>query len=206
MHRIYAEMKQSIFLFSFIVLSSQCFSQKVIVHASIENKKTNTKSDTIYYDFNRQLTWSDFKGKPDENHFGGAVTASGFAFDSKMNFDGRNIYLDIEVYTFFIKNDSWRKPQINSDYHLLHEQHHFDITRLGAEKLIDELAKANFTKDNYNSLLTSIFEKAYKENSDVQHQYDKEAIHSIDTAKQQEWNDKIADKIKKLKETAVVKN
>lgn len=206
MHRIYAEMKQSIFLFSFIVLSSQCFSQKVIVHASIENKKTNTKSDTIYYDFNRQLTWSDFKGKPDENHFGGAVTASGFAFDSKMNFDGRNIYLDIEVYTFFIKNDSWRKPQINSDYHLLHEQHHFDITRLGAEKLIDELTKANFTKGNYNSLLTSIFEKAYRENSEVQHQYDKETIHSIDTAKQQEWNDKIAGKIKKLKETAVVKN
>ena len=184
----------------------QSFSQKVIVHAAIINKKSNPGRDTIYYDFNRKLTWSDFKGKPDENHFGGAVTASGFAFDSKMNYDGRNIYLDIEVYTFFIKNDSWKKPQINSEYHLLHEQHHFDITRMGAEKLVDELAKANFTKDNYNSLLTSIFEKVYKENSDVQHLYDKETIHSIDTVKQKEWNNKIAGEIRKLQETTVAKN
>lgn len=172
----------------------------------MQNKKANSGNDTIYYDFNRQLAWSDFKGKPDENHFGGAVTASGFAFNSKMNFDGRNIYLDIEVCTFFIKNDSWKKPQINSDYHLLHEQHHFDITRLGAEKLVNELAKANFTKDNYSSLLTSLFEKAYKENSDVQRQYDKETMHSIDATKQKEWNDKIAAEIKKLKESTVAKN
>ncbi len=199
-------MKLLFFLFSLIVVSLECFPQKVIVHASIENKKTNSNNDTIYYDFNRQLTWSDFKGKPDENHFGGAVTASGFAFDSKMNSDGRDIYLDIQVYTFFIKNDSWKKPQINSDYHLLHEQHHFDITRMGAEKLVDELAKARFTKDNYNSLLTSIFEKAYKKNSDVQQQYDRETMHSIDTAKQQQWNDKIAGEIKKLKESSVVEN
>ncbi len=199
-------MKRPVFLLLVIFLSPQCFCQKVIVHASIENKKVNAKSDTIYYDFNRQLTWNDFKGKPDENHFGGAVTASGFAFDSKMNFDGKNIYLDIEVYTFFIKNDSWKKPQVNSDYHLLHEQHHFDITRMGAEKLVDKIMHAKFTKNNYNSLLTSLFEEVYKENSDVQHQYDKETIHSIDTAKQQEWNNKIAVEIKKLKETSVVRN
>ncbi|MEO8569479.1 MAG: hypothetical protein ABI419_10090 [Ginsengibacter sp.] len=198
-------MKYYIFLF-FLLSSSQCFSQKVIVHASIVNKKTNAASDTIYYTFNRQLTWSDFKGKPDENHFGGAVTASGFAFDSKMNFDGKNIYLDIEVYTFFSKKDSWKKPQINSAYHLLHEQHHFDITRMSAEKLANDLAKANFTKDNYNSLLNALFEKAYKENSELQRRYDKETSHSIDTTKQQEWNDKIAVEIKKLKETAIVKN
>ncbi len=197
-------MKLLFFLFSLMVVSFKCFPQKVIVHASIENKKASSKSDTIYYDFNRQLTWSDFKGKPDENYFGGAVTASGFAFDSKMNSDGRNIYLDMQVYTFFIKNDSWKKPQINSDYHLLHEQHHFDITRMGAEKLVVELAKAKFTKDNYNALLTSLFEKAYKENSDVQQQYDRETMHSIDTAKQQQWNDKIAGEIEKLKESPVV--
>lgn len=172
----------------------------------MENKKTNSTNDTIYYDFNHRLAWTDFKGTPDPNHFGGAVTASGFAFDSRMNFDGGNIYLDIEVYTFFSKSDSWKKPQINSDYHLLHEQHHFDITRLGAEKLVNELAKANFTKGNYNALLNSIFEKAYKENSDVQHQYDKETMHSIDTSKQEEWNNKIAASIKKLKESQVVKN
>ncbi len=199
-HKIY-------FLLLFcLVFSAQSYSQKVIVKAFMENKKTTANNDTIYYDFNQQLTWKDFKGVPDQSHFGGAVTASGFAFDSQMNFDGKNIYLTIGVYTFFTKKDSWKKPNINSDYHLLHEQHHFDITRLSAEKLLTDIASANFTKGNYRTLLSSIFEKAFNENSELQHQYDKETNHSIDTTKQLEWNNKIASSVKKLKETPVVKN
>jgi len=182
-----------------------CVAQKVIVHAFMENRKASIESDTIYYDFNRNLKWPDFKGKPDENNFAGAVTASGFAFDSQMNFDGTNIYLNIGVYTFFTKSDSWRKPQINSDYHLLHEQHHFDITRIGAEKFIAEIQKANFTKGNYAALLTSIFDKVYQENSDIQHLYDKETNHSINVEKQLEWNDKIAAEIQKIRQSVVVK-
>src|SRR5436305_7259585 len=115
-------------LFVFFALIRQSFSQSVMINAFIENKHPRPGSDTIYYDFNRNLTWNDFKGAPDNNHPGGAVTASGFAFDSRIDYDGKNIHLNIGVYTFFSKNDSWRKPQINSEYHLLHEQHHFDLT------------------------------------------------------------------------------
>ena len=184
----------------------KCISQKVIVHAFMENKKASGGNDTIYYDFNRNLKWSDFKGKPDESFFAGAVTASGFAFDSQMDFDRTNIYLNIGVYTFFAKNDSWKKPQINSDYHLLHEQHHFDITRIGSEGFINALKKAHFNRENYTTLLTSIFNKVYKENSDTQHLYDKETNHSINVAKQLEWNDKISAEIQKLKQGVVLKN
>ncbi|MEO6288517.1 MAG: hypothetical protein ABIO76_01275 [Ginsengibacter sp.] len=195
-----------LFFVLLIVTAPPCFSQKVIVHASMENKITTMQSDTIYYDFKHQLNWVDFKGKPDNNHFGGAVTASGFAFDSQMNFNGTTMYLNIGVYTFFTKNESWKKPGINSTYHLLHEQHHFDITWLGPQKLVVEIARAHFTKDNYNRLLTSLFEKAYKENLEIQHLYDSETVHSINTVKQQEWNDKIAAEIKKLREFLIAKN
>ncbi|MDQ6843266.1 MAG: hypothetical protein M3Z92_02780 [Bacteroidota bacterium] len=197
----------SILLFLLIAFSFSncCYSQKVIVNAVMENKKASPESDTIYYDFNRPLTWNDFKGKPDDSHNGGAVTASGFAFDSQMKSDGTNIYINIGVYTFFTKNDSWKKPNINSEYHLLHEQHHFDITRLSAEKLAAELRKAHVTKNNYRTLLTSIFDAAYKENSDIQNRYDKETNHSIDVAKQREWNSTIDLAIKKLKDSALVK-
>ena len=188
------------------VTAIKCISQKVIVHAFMESKKAPAGSDTIYYDFNRNLKWSDFKGTPNEDFFAGAVTASGFAFDSQMDFDGTNIYLNIGVYTFFAKNDSWKKPQINSDYHLLHEQHHFDITRIGSEEFINALKKAHFTRENYTTLLTSIFNKVYKENSDTQHLYDKETNHSINVTKQLEWNDKIAAEIQKLKQGVVMKN
>jgi len=110
------------------------------------------------------------------------------------------------VYTFFTKNDSWKKPQVNSDYQLLHEQHHFDITRLGAQKLVAELAKAHFTKQNYNKLITSIFDRAYKEMESIQLEYDMETNHSLNKDKQLEWNNKIAGDIQKLKESVVIKN
>jgi hypothetical protein len=182
-----------------------CFSQNVIINAFLENKKTKPENDTIYYDFNRSLAWKDFKGVPDNNHFGGAVTASGIAFDSQTSFDGKNIYLNVGVYAFFSKSNSWKKPQINSPYHLLHEQHHFDITRLGTQKLIEELSQARFTKANYSTLLSAIFDKAYKENELMQLEYDRETNHSLNVDKQLEWNDKIAAAIQKLKDSTSVK-
>ncbi len=172
----------------------------------MENKKDANENDTIYYDFNRNLKWSDFKGKPLDNYFAGAVTASGFAFDSQMFFDGKTIYLDIGIYSFFSEKDSWKKPGVNSGYHLLHEQHHFDITRISAENLIDEIRRAHFTKANYNALLNSLFDKAYKKNADIQHEYDRETNHSINVDKQLEWNDKIAAEIFKLKQSLALKN
>lgn len=171
----------------------------MVVKAFIEDKKAPSSSDTIYYDFSKKLTWKDFQGMPPQQSGAeGAITASGFAFDSQMNFDGSTINLTIGVYTFFTKHDSWKKPNIISNYHLEHEQHHFDITRLGAEKLIEELKKAHFTKSNYNTLLTSIFNKVYDENIKLQEQYDSETNHSINIPKQIEWNKKISDEMKQL--------
>ena len=183
----------------FFCTSNYSVAQKMIVNASIENKRGSPKSDTIYYDFNRPLKWEDFKGKPVMNYYAGAVTASGFAFDSKMNYDGKTIFLYISVYTFFTKHDSWKKPDVNSAYHLLHEQHHFDITRIGAQNFLTMVQKAHFTKDNYTELLSSLFDEAHEQTTAMQKQYDNETNHSINELKQVEWNDKISSQMQRLK-------
>ncbi len=164
----------------------------------MQNKVAKPSNDTIYYDPNKLLTWKDFKGTPDDKHYGGAVTASGYAFDADIKVEGKVIYLNIGVYVFFLKSESWKKLNINSDYHLLHEQHHFDITRLGAENFIKQLAGSKFTKDNYEKILNSVFEKSYNENTALQNKYDSESNHSINRTQQLLWNDKIAAEIKKL--------
>src|SRR5438128_2444353 len=115
-------MNKILLFLSFLIVSSSVFSQKVLVNVFMQDKVASAKSDTIYYDLNKKLSWSDFKGKPDPNHFGGAVTASGFAFDADIRIQGKVIYLNIGVFTFFNKKSSWKKSNINSDYHLLHEQ------------------------------------------------------------------------------------
>ena len=172
--------------------------QRVTVHVFTEDKPVPPGNDTIYYNFNRGLTWADFKGKPDPDHFAGAVTASGFAFDSQMNYDGTTVRLDIGVYTFFTKSDSWKKKDIHSAYHLLHEQHHFDISRLGAANFMEAVQKAHFTRSNYNKLLVAIFDRTYKDNADLQHLYDRETNHSIDMPMQRVWNKRIARAMQQL--------
>lgn len=190
--------KTVFFLFIFFIFSSACFAQKIRVNVHMHNKTNRENSDTIYYNVNRNLTWSDFKGRPDINHFGGAVTASGFAFDAQMDMVENQINLTIWVYTFFNKKFSWKKPNINSDYHLLHEQRHFDITRVSAEKFCNELVKANFTINNYKKLLPSIFDAVFNEHTVMQRDYDRETQHSINIKEQLRWNNKIAEEIKKL--------
>lgn len=165
----------------------------------MENYKNDPKSDTIYYDFNRKLNWSDFQGNIPSSLPWGAETASGFSFHSSMNSDQNNINISVGIYTFFTKNDSWKKPNINSYYQLEHEQHHFDITRLSAEKLASEIRKAKFNHSNYKSLLNSIFNRVFKEEIQLQKKYDLETRNSLDTAKQLEWNKNISEQIEKLK-------
>lgn len=169
-----------------------------MVTVFMQDKVTRPSSDTIYHDVKRKLTWGDFKGVPDLKHFGGAVTSSGYAFDADIKIENKIIYLNVGVYVFFTKSQSWKKASINSNYHLLHEQMHFDITRLGAENFIKQLTEATFTKDNYSQMLDQVFDKSYNENIALQHQYDKETRHSILTQQQHHWNVKVAAEMKKL--------
>jgi hypothetical protein len=184
-------------LFSFL-LCGHLQAQKVTVHVFNENKMNKPGSDTIYYNFNEKLKWADFQGKVPPADPWGAMTASGFSFNSSLEDDDGNITILVGVYTFFSKRDSWKKPSVNSAYHLEHEQHHFDITRLGAEELAKELSKAHFTRSNYHSLLNTIFNKVYAENVALQREYDKETKNSLDQAGQLEWNKKITAQIKEL--------
>ena len=183
---------------SFIFICCCGYSQKVLVNVFMEDRVAKPSNDTIYHDVKTKLTWNDFKGIPDTKHYGGAVTASGYAFDADIKIERKIIYLNIGVYVFFTKSQSWKKPSINSDYHLLHEQVHFDITRLGAENFIKQLVNSKFTKENYNQVLDSVFDRSYNQNIAMQDQYDRETQHSINRQVQLKWNDKIAEEMRKL--------
>ena len=190
--------KKIILLCFTVVIWNVSSAQKVLVNVFMDPKITKPNSDTIYFDPARLLAWKDFKGTPDNHNVGGAQTASGYAFDADIRIEGRVIYLNIGVYVYFDKRRSWKKPNINSDYHLLHEQHHFDITRIAAENFIKAIAKARFTKDNYNELMSLLFDQSYKECNRLQEQYDRETEHSIKKEQQLKWNDLISEMIRKL--------
>lgn len=148
-------------------------------------------SDTIYYQPQQKLTWSDFKGMPPPNHSGGAITASGYAYHAQIHHSDHSIKIDVTVICFFSKQNSWRRTGLQDAYHLEHEQHHFDITYLGAMQFINSVKHASFNSKNYNRLLNDIFDQSYSANNNLQNQYDKETRNSIDVKNQNIWNKKI---------------
>lgn len=182
----------------FLLPTENTLAQKTVVTAVIENQPNKPSSDTIFYNINQKLQWTDFQGKPGTQHFIGAITASGFAFRSSMNYSNDVLNIRINISPFFSKKDSWKKSEINSSYHLEHEQHHFDISRLGAEEFLKEIQKTTFTMQNYQQLLNKIFSRVYDANIELQQQYDRETKNSIDITKQMEWNKIINDKIESL--------
>lgn len=192
-------MKRILFFICFLFFGQFAEAQSAMtVNVTLQHRKTPSKSDTVYYDLHRKLSWHDFKGVPVTNSPAGAITSSGFAFNAGMESDDQRATLNLEIYVFFIKHESWKKPGIHSAYHLQHEQHHFDITRLGAERLVKAFREAHFTRDNYSTLLNTIFKKVYAQNQAMQHRYDLETRNSIDTVKQKDWNEKISAEIREL--------
>ncbi len=193
------QLKKALLLLFFVGLTICCFSQKVTLSVSFADPFKYNNPDTILYSKSKPVTWADFQGKPDMTSNAGAVTASGYAYKASMAIDKYELNININVYTYFVRSLSWKKDFINDDYHLQHEQHHFDITMLGAKKFADKLLNARFTMSNYKYLIGKIFDECYEENVALQQQYDRETEHSIIKTEQYAWNNKIQKEILEAK-------
>lgn len=164
----------------------------------LDNRKSYEAGDTIYYNGDRSLTWADFRGTPDLNSDAAAVTASGFAYNASVRSNSKIFRLNIFIYTFFNKRNSWKKNNIKSDYHLRHEQVHFDITRIAAENFKTMLNDVTFTPGNYLELLRHVWSKAQDSWNMMQDAYDEETNHSIRKQDQRRWNVFAEEEIRKL--------
>jgi len=155
--------------------------------------------DSICWDENMKLKWTDFAGKPNYERAASAIcVASVYVIGSWR--DGLPYF---EVTNYFKTRKAWTKDTI-SKVGLEHEQLHFDIAELHARlirKTVDSLRKkqeASF--DPYSVNIQYLLDKRV----DMDDLYDYETIHSIDTIKQLEWKGKIwigLDSLKKYRYT-----
>lgn len=160
--------------------------------ATISWRGTNRgRGDTIFYDPDNKLTWSDFTARPDNRSIAAAITSSGFGYSCSMRARNRKGGLNITVYCFYNKSKSWVKPAATNDYALTHEQHHFDISYLATCSFIRKLKSVNFTIDNYTDLLDQLYEESYNELEKMQNEYDGKTMNGRLKNVQAEWNNKI---------------
>lgn len=178
-------------LVAFFLFLAFAAKAQVTVNVKWQNNKPGYGSDTIYYDPNRKLTWPDFKGNPVAASFAAAITESGFGYQLAMNSLNGKTTINITVYCYFSKNKSWVKKGMNTDYALLHEQHHFDITYINTCLFIQKLKQANFSRSNCGALSTKIHDECFKALNKMQDEYDGETSNGRKPAVQAAWNKKI---------------
>ena len=70
--------------------------------------------DTIFYNPDSKLAWNDFKGRPDNRSIAAAITSSGFGYSCSMRSANNRGGLNISVYCFYDKNNSWVKHKAES--------------------------------------------------------------------------------------------
>ncbi len=158
----------------------------------------SNETEILYWGQTGKLTWEDFSGEPRfdfEEIF--ALTSSGI-MDYKGCKDG---IINYSIKSYFEKKESWVKKEARTEYHLAHEQLHFDITELYARKLRKLLSTMEFKcgeEQNFEKFIAATLENWYNE----QKNYDIITRHSVDRAKQIEWEYRIKMELSLLEDFA----
>lgn len=147
----------------------------------------DSDSDIIYWEGIDKLSWTDFEAAPrmdiEEIY---ALTSSGI-IDYKGCEEG---IIKYKFRAYFEKDESWVKKEAYTDYHLAHEQLHFDITELYTRKLRKLLAELEFKcgqEKDFERFVAATLENWYNE----QRNYDIMTRHSMNKEQQREWQYRI---------------
>lgn len=150
-----------------------------------------TNDDTVHYNPARKLTWADFRAEPRRGSHYAAEIFTSFAYEGRSSVKDGVITVNLTIKAYMLKNSSWGRADAKTPYALNHEQRHFDITRIIAERFKRKIQPDSLTLDDYNSIIQYQFLEAYREMNRMQKQYDAETRHSIDALAQERWNGQI---------------
>ncbi|MBD0778990.1 DUF922 domain-containing protein [Maribacter sp. ANRC-HE7] len=151
--------------------------------------------ETIAWSPVRKLVWEDFKGEVPENNRAAAVTASGITYQFSTQGTKVGMEIDFKVTTLFYPNKSWYQPHLCDAFILGHEQLHFDISELYAQKMRERLEAADFTH-NVKAEVKSIYREILEELDAYQDLYDIQTNFSRDSVQQSLWENKVREELK----------
>ena len=184
--------KNFLIIFCLIAVSSQAQFTVTIKWLPV---KAAGNRDTIYYNTDQKLNWADFKGTPDAASPAAAVTESGFGYRMNMNATGNKMEVVVFVFCYFDKNKSWVKKNMNTEYALTHEQHHYDVTYINACRFINKIRNAQLNRGNYNYLIEKAYDESFEALGNMQDAYDGQTSNGRIKTMQLAWNKKIDDEL-----------
>ncbi len=150
-----------------------------------------TTDDTVHYNPDRPLSWSDFQARPRSGSHYAAEVFTSFSYEGRSSVENGTITANLLIKTYMLKSSSWVRDLALNDYSLNHEQRHFDIARLITERFKRKLTPETLTLTDYNSEIQYQFIESFRDMNELQKQYDRETQHGINQAAQAFWNQKI---------------
>jgi hypothetical protein len=155
-------------------------------------------AEVIFYNVQKPLTWLDFKGKPEQASPASAITASGFGYKADLKNKGTKGQLNVGIYCYFNKNNSWVKEGKAVDYILTHEQNHFNISFIAASIFVEKMKAATVTINNYNIVLPRIYNECVDIMNKMHDDYDGQTKNGQLKEVQAKWNSFLSKKINLL--------
>lgn len=159
------------------------------VRLNILDPKRPSSKDTVFYDPERPLTWADFRESPDRTSSYNATIFSSLSIQGSASIQNGEIVQTIDVKVYMLPGQSWVKKA--DDYANNHEQRHFDLTRIAADRMIERLKKIELEPTLFEATLNDIYLDAYREMNTFQDKYDNQTNNGINKALQSEWNQAI---------------
>jgi hypothetical protein len=157
-----------------------------------------TENDTVFYSSQRQLTWDDFQSKPYKpTHYAASIFSS-FAYDGNSEVVDGYLHIYLTLKTFAVKNASWVKGNARDEYGLNHEQRHFDIVKMVAERFKKKIQPDILSVEDFNSIIQYQYIESFREMNRLQEEYDNETQHGLNRAAQERWNQRIDEELKTL--------
>lgn len=150
-----------------------------------------TEPDTLFYDPARPLNWTDFTGAPRSKGKYAAAVFPSFGYRTRPQVRQGVVVLDIELQVYVVRTSSWVAEGQRTPYSLNHEQRHFDIVRLVAERFRRKVGPDSLTVADYQSILGWQYLDSFREMNRLQDQYDQETAGGTNAAAQARWNQRI---------------
>lgn len=154
--------------------------------------------DTVFYEPARPLRWEDFKASPSPKSRFAATVFPGFAYTGETEMVNGVIHLNLAVQVYVLQHSSWVREDSKNAYNLNHEQRHFDIVKLVAERFKRKIRPELLSIEDYNSNIQYHFIESYREMNQLQEQYDAETRHGLDKLAQESWNQRIENELKMM--------
>lgn len=176
--------------------SSKASGKVVKVIFLMESRPEDATSDTLFY-HQRAVKAEDFKASPRgsgpaKNE---AISFTSFAFDGSSRQFRDTLEITLVLQVFWVKSSSWLRSRPPSAHTLEHEQLHFDITRLVAERFRKKVLQMPLTADDHESRIQYEYLESFRDMNRLQDEFDEKVHHGLNGFMQQEWKRKVREEL-----------